>query len=856
MRTRSARVLFVLVSAMMLVQCNAVPDGASSQVPIGVPPEASGEVQVLARGGYFTSTAVAQRALRASVLLPAHVAEPFRIRALDRDVAIAVRPLDVVNVEGRLEAGMVHYAEAFGAGSDFLQRVTRDGTEDYLKLAAPTRDRLTYSVALAPGVAGLRLVEDSLEFVDDIGAPRLRIARPYGVDARGERFPVKLSVEGCAVDTDARAPWGRAITPAGAKECVVHASWSNTGLVFPVLVDPAWAATASMAANNVSYEMLMTKLTGGQVLVANGLSTQLFDPASNTWATVASPSSGSNHRNRLIATDGDTALIVGGYAGTAIARYSLATGIWTDGTPPPGLDAGAAAAVNMGGNNVLIVLGSGATYVYDRANDVYTKRTAAPVAGVANVALIDLGGGNVAYTGYVTNSIQVYTIANDTWSQSAAVFAGDANCGSLEPLSDGTLLSYTQNGFATLLDLAGGTATPIVAPAGLATSYLCARTANVAYGSKQHYLAGGRFSYDETTKAISDNGAFPSGAEFHGAIVRLNDGRYLAAGGNAASSNSSVDVYGPSSAADCTGVTPTFFPANGTCGACKADNGGGGTLACPSSALPACQTGPGLLGQCTVCSASNESLCTFTTPRCDAATGVCAKCDGGLGSGTGRACKVGAAPACLASGACAVANGDFGSKATQPCPTAANPFVKSDGTCGKCASNAECTFAEHAGPICNVATGACGATCVIDSDCATTSYCDAMSKACGTKKADGAACTRKEECTKNVCAAGRCGDPLTGVDAGAGTDAGAGVQDSGAKPNTDAGQGVKDSGSVTPSGDAGAESPNRGGSAVSDAGDSGGAGCACRTTGRPSSEMGTVALGLASVLIARRRRRS
>jgi MYXO-CTERM domain-containing protein len=771
----------------------------------------------------------------ASVRLPKTANGAFTVATEEnaaRRLSVAVRVVGASNALGEKKTdGSIHYQGALGEGSELVQVVTPEGTEDTLRLDAPSRNQLAYEVTLSPDVAGLRLVSNSLEFLDAEGAPRLRVKAPYGVDANGRRFAVTLSVEDCAVDTDPRAPWGRPVIAAGARTCVVHTRWNSDGLAFPIGVDPAWAATNTMDQSNISYEMLMTKLSGGKVLVANqGGSTQLFDPTTNTWATTGSPATIVAHRSRLIATDGDSALAITVLnAPPVLAKYSLATGLWTDGTLPAGINENGAAAVNLGGTKVLILDANGPAFVYDLATDTSIAKAAASSVG-PNAAAINLGGGKIAFTGYNTRNVQVYDVATNAWSTSAAALVGDTNCAHLEPLSDGKILNYSQDGLAAVLDLTLGTSTTVTPPAGFALSYICARTANAPYGTKKHYLGGGRFSFDEVTGLITDDGAFPSGAGFHGAIVRLDDGRYLAAGGNVAAPNASADIYGPSSSADCVSPTPLFFPSLNVCGACASDYISTSPFKCPTVAAPACQKGAAnpLVGTCTECSATNESGCSGTAPRCNLTTGACAKCDGGFGSTSARACKAPSTPACLSTGACAAANGDFGTTATQPCPTAANPFSKADGSCGKCSSNAECALGTHAGAVCNTTTGACGATCSGDADCGPSTYCDlAGGKTCSPRKADGASCVRKEECAKLSCANGTCGEPA--------------VMDAGVKPGADA-----SAPSTKP--DAGVGATNDG--AVS------GSGCSCRVNNSRNST-GSTAFGLAlfatALLRARRK---
>lgn len=210
-------------------------------------------------------------------------------------------------------------------------------------------------------------------------------------------------------------------------------------------------------------------------------------------------------------------------------------------------------------------------------------------------------------------------------------------------------------------------------------------------------------------------------------------------------------------AAQCGGAFPVCV--NGACVQCDGDNGGGTPGACPIVA-PVCTS-----GLCVQCSATNQKACTAATPACNVATNTCVGCNGDNGSGATRACSTAAAPACLVNlscaqcsatnaiactgttpscnkvtNTCAACNGDNGDAVTQPCPTAANPFcfaagAPSPGACGKCTNAADCV-GHPDGTQCNTSTGACGATCVNDVDCAdATKWCAAG--VCTAKTANG-----------------------------------------------------------------------------------------------------------------------
>lgn len=142
-----------------------------------------------------------------------------------------------------LADGLALYPGAAPGGADVIHRPRPNGTEDFVVYPQrPAAERLAYTLDVT-GVAGLRLVARTLELLDAKGSPRLRVAPPYVLDARGARRVASIDVEGCAFQTDPRAPWGRPIVPPGASSCTVVVRWDGAGLTYPIAVDPVWETT-------------------------------------------------------------------------------------------------------------------------------------------------------------------------------------------------------------------------------------------------------------------------------------------------------------------------------------------------------------------------------------------------------------------------------------------------------------------------------------------------------------------------------------------------------------------------------------------------------------------------------------
>jgi hypothetical protein len=94
-----------------------------------------------------------------------------------------------------------------GRAFDVIYRLIPGGVEDFVFFhKRPGVERVSYAVDVSE-VAGLRLVENVLEFLDADGAPRLRMRAPELLDARGAPHAAVVSVPDCRFDAPAVQPW-------------------------------------------------------------------------------------------------------------------------------------------------------------------------------------------------------------------------------------------------------------------------------------------------------------------------------------------------------------------------------------------------------------------------------------------------------------------------------------------------------------------------------------------------------------------------------------------------------------------------------------------------------------------------
>lgn len=258
-------------------------------------PAAASGFEQLANGVHalFDTTARPRVPITARVVLPNRATGDVVLTDETSGLSIRFRLQGASDVPVAATQGMAVYGSAY-AGGDVVHRVSEEGTEDFVVLGTqPAHRWIDYELELSHA-AGLRLVADTLELLDEGGTPRLRVAPPRVDDAHGVSRPAGLAVIGCSVDTSPSAPWGRPIVSPGASRCGLRVSWDDAQLSYPLIVDPVWLATASLT--EARYWHTASLLSTGKVLVAGGFDTsagpastaELYDPVTATWAATGS----------------------------------------------------------------------------------------------------------------------------------------------------------------------------------------------------------------------------------------------------------------------------------------------------------------------------------------------------------------------------------------------------------------------------------------------------------------------------------------------------------------------------------------------------------------------------------------
>ena len=252
----------------------------------------------------------------------------------------------------------------------------------------------------------------------------------------------------------------------------------------------------------------------------------------------------------------------------------------------------------------------------------------------------------------------------------------------------------------------------------------------------------------------------------------------------------------------CAGAAPTCDVATNTCGTCNGDKGSGATRECKAGSAPACLAN----GACAACSATNATACNGGTPACDLVSNTCAPCNGDNGGAGTLSCPTTADPYCNLAGANAgscgkcVTSADCGAGHTGATCNAAGGCADvctldtdcaatqwcAAGVCAAKTANGE-TLPTTA-PInatCTVANGtrAClsGVCSTVDNKCglpnggtcgppATSSQCRSGTCFAGDNKCGapaGQPCVDQNDCRSNICPpSNKCGDCQTDVTCG------------------------------------------------------------------------------------------
>lgn len=396
----------------------------------------------------------------------------LRLRAQDSGIAVEAALIGARPSSAETADGYVVYRGGGPEASTLLHRPTEQGAEDYLAFDhRPASESVAYDVSVSPEVAGLRLVGNTLEFLDRTGDPKLRVAPPYLVDADGRQVAANLLVDGCDVDTDPAPPWDRAPTPPGAARCTVRVDWQGMGVRYPALLDPAWSDTANMI--SARYLFPTVKLLDGKVLVSGGYGTthvairyaEYYNPGTRSWAAASDLPEARAEHTATVLSDGRV-LVAGGFNASAVATSTSwlfsSAGIYSSSAGTMrSARAKHTATLILGDSRVLVAGGKDQNGTALSSAELYTpgsgwSTTGAMLAAQVDHRAIPVGNREVLVVGENNPSAQRYSLASRTWRATTPLAVPRA-AGALTHLIDGRVMyaggAITGSGFSGVVEI-------------------------------------------------------------------------------------------------------------------------------------------------------------------------------------------------------------------------------------------------------------------------------------------------------------------------------------------------------------------------------------------------------------------
>jgi hypothetical protein len=713
-------------------------------------------------------------ATSAGVVLPERATAATHVEDAATGTSVEISLRGARDVVGRSSGGYLVYPAAHDSGATVLHRASPVGTEDFLSFEArPAAATVAYDVALGERVRGLRLVSNTLELLDEHGAPRLRVSPPYLVGADGAQTDATLAVEGCAVDTNAAAPWGRSVKDPGARTCTVRVSWNDQAVSYPAVLDPRWTTTGSMTTARQGHTA--TLLSTGKVLVVGGSSgtsalatAELYDRTTGTWAATGSMTgarqlhSATQLNTSSNSTTSGKVLVAGGLNGTTSQNtaqlYSVSAGTWT-----------AAANLNAARHaHTATLLADGRVLVVGGLNGTTTLQTAALYDPSSGTGTWTATIGPIPPPGLKNHTATLLVTSNNQLNNKVLLVGGNSGTATLASVF---LFDPAQSAFSTLAS--------IPSPREGHTATVLANGKLLVTGGKNGSTAlATAIVFDPSTGPGSWSSAGTMTAARFGHTATLlsatisSGGQVLVAGGSSGSTSlSSAELFSGTSTWTATSAMPA--PAQGHTatllgnGAVLIAGGVNGTTTLSAARLYDASLGLGCTsdGQCTsgfcVSGVCCDTACTNTCMACNlsGSVGICTAKTNGTSCNDGNACTqtdtcqsgtcTGTNPVvCHASDACHVAGVCATSTGVCSNPNAANGTTCNDGNA--CTQTDTCQSGTCTGtnPVVCHASDACHVAGV----CATsTGVCSNPNAANGTSCSDGNACTQTDTCQSGTC---------------------------------------------------------------------------------------------------------
>lgn len=279
--------------------------------------------------------------------------------------------------------------------------------------------RATYTVELPEGVRRIRDTGEYLEFLDEASRPVLRFHPSVVRDAKG------ASRTGKAWPIADRAEANLFVVAGSRIELTTEVSLE--GLVPPLVVDPGWSSTASMATARAQHAMV--QLPTGQLLVMNGVNrngfvgtAELYDPHRGFWTSAGTTPATGNVTLAVLLPTGDVLMLSDGSASCGL--YNPESGTWTS-TGPMSATRTLPTLTLLRSGQVLVAGGSNTntTELYDPSTNAFTPTGSMSVVHRAHAATLLRDGRVLVASGFSSSGevpvAELYDPAAGTWSMAA-----------------------------------------------------------------------------------------------------------------------------------------------------------------------------------------------------------------------------------------------------------------------------------------------------------------------------------------------------------------------------------------------------------------------------------------------------
>lgn len=263
------------------------------------------------------------------VQLPGIASDPLRVTDAATGVGVSVTLDAASDVAPLLEDDLAFYPDALG-GAHVVRKLLPHGAEDFVAFdSRPEKEEVRYQLELT-GAAGVRVLPNLVEVLDEHGAPRVRMKVPTYTDETGEHAAT-FAIEGCNVDRDPAPAWSRVFQHLE-DDVTCELVIGFAGASYPMLLDPEWGPAGNMITGRTNHTATFLPdftllLVGGFDVAGTPLSSaeimcpsEICPPTSTfTLAPGALNQARGDHTEAILPPDGSmvsSVLIAGGHTTT------------------------------------------------------------------------------------------------------------------------------------------------------------------------------------------------------------------------------------------------------------------------------------------------------------------------------------------------------------------------------------------------------------------------------------------------------------------------------------------------------------------------------------------------------------